>query len=194
MEATSAPPILLPGIDHLPCPQEIRSAKDKPFYCQSSVGTIPFQGRVFLLLAFCKQSASLQRLVSHMATVCLSTNCPKHACMLQGLHTAMRPAFLNRSYSSASQRIPCPSVANGREQPVYQRGVAPPWASQSCAAKAGLLHKPWLSSYTFSTKGCPFQNRPIACGSLRCASVGAIHDEYNDVLLSFSMLLTICCL
>ena len=43
MEATSAPPILLPGIDHLPCLQEIRSVKDKPFYCQSSVGTIPFQ-------------------------------------------------------------------------------------------------------------------------------------------------------
>ena len=59
MEATSAPPILLPGIDHLPCLQEIRSVKDKPFYCQSSVGTIPFQGRVFLLLPFCKQNASL---------------------------------------------------------------------------------------------------------------------------------------
>ena len=56
MEATSAPPILLPGIDHLPCLQEIRSVKDKPFYCQSSVGTIPFQGRVFLLLASCKQT------------------------------------------------------------------------------------------------------------------------------------------
>ena len=39
MEATSAPPILLPGIDHLPCLQEIRSVKDKPFYCQSSVAT-----------------------------------------------------------------------------------------------------------------------------------------------------------
>ena len=36
MEATSAPPIRLPGIDHLPCLQEIRSVKDKPFYCQSS--------------------------------------------------------------------------------------------------------------------------------------------------------------
>ena len=43
MEATSAPPILLPGIDHLlllpgidhlPCLQEIRSVQDKPFYCQ----------------------------------------------------------------------------------------------------------------------------------------------------------------
>ena len=56
---------------------EIRSVKDKPFYCQSSVGTIPFQGRVFLLLAFCKQNASLQQLLSHMATVRLSTNCPK---------------------------------------------------------------------------------------------------------------------
>ena len=77
MEATSAPPILLPGIDHLPCLQEIRSVKDKPFYCQSSVGTIPFQGRVFLLLAFCKQNASLQQLLSHMATVSLSTNCPR---------------------------------------------------------------------------------------------------------------------
>ena len=51
MEATSAPPILLPGIDHLlllpgidhlPCLQELRSVKDKPFYCQSSVGTLPF--------------------------------------------------------------------------------------------------------------------------------------------------------
>ena len=39
--------------------------------------TIPFQGRVFLLLAFCKQNASLQQLLSHMATVCLSTNCPR---------------------------------------------------------------------------------------------------------------------
>ena len=47
----------------------MRSVKDKPFYCQSSVGTIPFQGRVFLLLAFCKQNASLQQLLSHMATV-----------------------------------------------------------------------------------------------------------------------------
>ena len=77
MEATSAPPILLPGIDHLPCLQEIRSVKDKPFYCQSSVGTIPFQDRVFLLLTFCKQNSSLQQLLSHMATVCLSTNCPR---------------------------------------------------------------------------------------------------------------------
>ena len=34
MEATSAPPILLPGIDHLPCLQEVRSVEDKPFYCQ----------------------------------------------------------------------------------------------------------------------------------------------------------------
>ena len=55
MEATSAPPILLPGIDHPPCLQEIRSVKDKPFYCQSSVGAIPFQAHVFLLLVFCKQ-------------------------------------------------------------------------------------------------------------------------------------------
>ena len=69
MEATSAPPILLPGIDHLPCLQEIRSVKDKPFYCQSSVGTIPFQGRVFLLLASCKQNASLQQPLSHITTV-----------------------------------------------------------------------------------------------------------------------------
>ena len=89
MEATSAPPILLPGIDHLPCLQEIRSVKDKPFYCHSSVGTIPFlmncpssmparnlavsrtslstASFVFLLLAFCKQNASLQQLLSHMA-------------------------------------------------------------------------------------------------------------------------------
>ena len=51
MEATSAPPILLPGIDHLPCLQEIRSVKDKPFYCQSSVETIPFlQSRTRLSL------------------------------------------------------------------------------------------------------------------------------------------------
>ena len=74
MEATSAPPILLPGIDHLPCLQEIRSVKDKPFYCQSSVGAIPFQGRAVLLLAFCKQNASLHQLLIHMATVCLSTS------------------------------------------------------------------------------------------------------------------------
>ena len=46
--------------------QEIRSVKDKPFYCQSSVGTIPFQGRVFLLLPFCKQNASLQQLLSQL--------------------------------------------------------------------------------------------------------------------------------
>ena len=69
MEATSAPPIMLPGIDHLPCLQEIRSVKDKPFYCQSSVGTIPFHGRVFLLLPFCKQNVSLQQRLSHMATM-----------------------------------------------------------------------------------------------------------------------------
>ena len=40
MEATSALLILLPGIDHLPCLQEIRSVVDKPFYCQ------PFDGIV----------------------------------------------------------------------------------------------------------------------------------------------------
>ena len=75
MEATSAHPILLPGIDHLPCLQEIRSVKDKPFYCQSSVGTIPqCQGQAFLLPAFCKQSASLQQLLSQMAMACLSPN------------------------------------------------------------------------------------------------------------------------
>ena len=28
-----------PGIDHFPCLQEIHSVKDKPFYCQCSVGT-----------------------------------------------------------------------------------------------------------------------------------------------------------
>ena len=39
MQTISAHPILLSGIDHLPCLQEIRSVKDKPFYCQSSVGT-----------------------------------------------------------------------------------------------------------------------------------------------------------
>ena len=55
---------------------EIRSVKDKPFYCQSSAGTIPFQARVLLLLAFCKENAFLQQLLSHMATVCLSTTCP----------------------------------------------------------------------------------------------------------------------
>ena len=48
---------------------EIRNVKGKPFYCQSSAGTIPFQGRVFLLLAFCKQNGSLQQLLSHMAMV-----------------------------------------------------------------------------------------------------------------------------
>ena len=63
--------------------QEIRSVKDKPFYCQSSARTMPArsprnQGHVFLQLAFCKQTASLQQLVSHMATVCLSTNRHKH--------------------------------------------------------------------------------------------------------------------
>ena len=35
--------------------KEIRSVKDKPFYCQSSVGTIPFQGRVFF---YCCPSAA----------------------------------------------------------------------------------------------------------------------------------------
>ena len=34
MDATCAPSILLPGIDHLPCLQELRSVEDKPFYCQ----------------------------------------------------------------------------------------------------------------------------------------------------------------
>ena len=73
MEATSAPPILLSGIGNLPCLQEIRSVKDKPFYCQSSVGTIPFQGRVFLLLPFCNHMATIpcllteKNLVSHTA-------------------------------------------------------------------------------------------------------------------------------
>ena len=54
-----------------------RGGNDLAFYCQSSVGTIPFQGRVFLLLTFCKQNSSLQQLLSHMATVCLCTNCPR---------------------------------------------------------------------------------------------------------------------
>ena len=39
------------------------------------VGTTPFQGRVFLQLAFCRENAPLQQLLSHMAMVCLSTNC-----------------------------------------------------------------------------------------------------------------------
>ena len=39
MEATSFAPILLPGIDHLPWLQEIRSVKDKPFYC--NFATLP---------------------------------------------------------------------------------------------------------------------------------------------------------
>ena len=51
MEASSAPPTLLPERNHLPCLQEIRSVKAKPFYWQSSVETIPFHGRVFLMLA-----------------------------------------------------------------------------------------------------------------------------------------------
>ena len=59
------------------------------------------------------------------------------------------------SDGSCVQQQPCPCVANGCGQPSYQRGVAPPWASQSCAAKAGLLHTPWLPSYTCSTKRCP---------------------------------------
>ena len=78
MASISAPPILLPGIDHLPCLQEIRSVKDKPFYCQSSVGTIPFQGRVFLLRVFCKKNASLQQRLSHLAMAGLSTNSPEN--------------------------------------------------------------------------------------------------------------------
>ena len=101
MEAASASPNL-----HPPCLQEIRSVKDKPFYCQSSVGTIPqcqgqafllpvfpqcqgqafllpFQGRVFLLLPFCKRNASLQQLLSHMATAWLSTNCPRANSMMR---------------------------------------------------------------------------------------------------------------
>ena len=47
-----------PAIDHLPSLQEIRSVKDKPFYCQSSVGdncvTPQSQGQAFLqpLMAF----------------------------------------------------------------------------------------------------------------------------------------------
>ena len=40
------------------------SVKEKPFYCESS-----FQGRVFVLLAFCKQNASVEQLLSHMETV-----------------------------------------------------------------------------------------------------------------------------
>ena len=75
MEATSAPPILLPGIDHLPCLQETRSVKDKPFYCQSSVGTIPFQGRVFLLLPFCNHMATIPCLLTEKKTLCLTRLC-----------------------------------------------------------------------------------------------------------------------
>ena len=57
---------------------EIRSVKEKPFYCQLSVGTVPFQGRVFLQLACCKANASLQQLLSHMTMVCLSSKCPRN--------------------------------------------------------------------------------------------------------------------
>ena len=55
-----------PAFDHLPSLQEIRSVKDKPFYCHSSVESLPFQGRVFLLLPFSKQNPSLQQLLSHI--------------------------------------------------------------------------------------------------------------------------------
>ena len=44
---------------------EIRSVKDKPFYCQFSVGTILFQGRVF---TSGKRSVCLQ-IVSTMAFI-----------------------------------------------------------------------------------------------------------------------------
>ena len=36
-------PILLPGIDHLACLEEIRSVKDKPFYCQLFFTSIVWQ-------------------------------------------------------------------------------------------------------------------------------------------------------
>ena len=67
MEATSAHPILLPGLDHLPCLQEIRSVKGKPFYCFSSVGTIPLQGQVSAvsrasLFTACLSTADAERL------------------------------------------------------------------------------------------------------------------------------------
>ena len=77
MEATSAPPILLPGIDHLPCLQEIRSVKDTPFYCQSSVDTIPYACTA--VSRKCLSTATLlwQQLLNHMATVSFSTNCPR---------------------------------------------------------------------------------------------------------------------
>ena len=40
----------------------------------------------------------------------------------------------------------------------------------------------------------PFPRSANSVCRFRCASVGAIHDEYNDVLFSFPMLFTICCL
>ena len=43
----------------------------KPAVSKTSLSTasLPFQGRVFLLLPLCKQNASLQQVLSHMAMV-----------------------------------------------------------------------------------------------------------------------------
>ena len=68
MEASSASPTLLPGLGELPCLQEIRSVKGKPFYCWCSARNVQCERQAFVLLVFCKDSTSLHQPLSHTAT------------------------------------------------------------------------------------------------------------------------------
>ena len=75
--------------------------------------------------------------------------------------------------------------------------------SEGCGSTLGiakLCGKGWIASqalavilYMFNQE-VPFPESASSVCSFRCASVGAIHDEYNDVRLPFPMLFTICCL
>ena len=87
-----------------------------------------------------------------------------------------------------------PAAANELGQAFYQKGRG------STLGIAKLRGKGWIASqalavilYMFNQE-VPFPRSASSVCSFRCASVGAINDEYNEVLLSFPMLFTICCL
>ena len=75
--------------------------------------------------------------------------------------------------------------------------------SEGCGSTLGiakLCGKGWIASqalavilYMFNQE-VPFPRSASSVCSFRCASVGAIHDEYNDVLLLYPMLFTSCSL
>ena len=74
---------------------EIRSVKDKPFYCQLSVGTVLYQGRVFVQLAFCKANGSFFAPLAESSKANLCHDSERHP-LQQKLSSRLLQA-LNRS-------------------------------------------------------------------------------------------------